>query len=571
MRVAIYARVSTESQEARGTIGSQLDVLRKRVAEEGHELVAEYCDDGCSGAQLDRPGLDALRDAAEAGQLDAVWCLSPDRLARMYAYQVIVLDELARHGVTGLFHDTPLPADDPQAQLLTQVQGVIAEYERAKIAERYRRGKLWRARAGEVIAWKCSYGYRRIARCADRAAHLEIYEPEAAIVRRIFRDYVENNLSMRQITWQLNQDRVPSPNGKAVWGVSTIGRLIRNEAYVGRAFYNRTTSVLDRRAGKGARQVRRPRDQWIPIVVPAIVDEGLFEAAQRVTYDNSRWSPRRTEPDHWLLRGLIKCGHCGVSVSCHKMRGRNGAFNYYYYCHNHDPLRARGEHRRCPERNIRADELDAFVFDQVRTTMLRPDVLLTGEVAVSTRGEAGDDELLAAQLARFNRKIDSVAAERRRLADLYQANFIEREELLRRGRELELRFSALEAQRKTLTDQREQLAQQNKLRERVEGFADKVRTTIDRLDFDQRQNLLRLIVDEIRVAGWRVEIQLRIPLDSPPGPATQGVSSQDRLRSLHTEDDGMVDQSVDGRDEHGVIAEYCGMPLSLTGESLRLA
>jgi DNA invertase Pin-like site-specific DNA recombinase len=155
MRVAIYARVSTESQEARGTIGSQLEVLRKRVAAEGHELVAEYPDDGWSGAQLDRPGLDALRDAAQAGQLDAVWCLSPDRLARVYAYQVIVVDELARFGVTVLFHDTPPIVDDPQAQLLTQVQGVIAEYERAKIAERYRRGKLWRTRAGEVIAWKC--------------------------------------------------------------------------------------------------------------------------------------------------------------------------------------------------------------------------------------------------------------------------------------------------------------------------------------------------------------------------------------------------------------------------------
>src|SRR5215470_238614 len=140
MRVAIYARVSTDAQESRGTIGSQLEVLRKRVATEGHELIAEYCDDGCSGARLDRPGLDALRDAAEAGQLDAVWCLSPDRLARMYADQVIVLDELARHGVRVLFHDALAFADDPQAQLLTQVQGVIAEYERAKIAERNRRG-----------------------------------------------------------------------------------------------------------------------------------------------------------------------------------------------------------------------------------------------------------------------------------------------------------------------------------------------------------------------------------------------------------------------------------------------
>ena len=553
MRVAIYARVSTESQEARGTIGSQLEVLRKRVATEGHELVAEYRDDGWSGARLDRPGLDALRDAAEAGRLDAVWCLSPDRLARMYAYQVIVVDELAHHGVTVLFHDTPPLADDPQAQLLTQVQGVIAEYERAKIAERYRRGKLWRARAGEVIAWKCSYGYRRIARSAERAAHLVIYEPEAVIVRRIFRDYVESNLSMRQISWQLNQELVPSPSGKAIWGVSVIGRLIRNEAYIGRAYYNRTASVLDRHPAKAKRQVRRPRDQWIPIAVPAIIGEELFEAAQHVSYDNAKWSPRRTEPDRWLLRGLVKCGHCGVSVSCHKMRGRNGSFHYYYYCRNHDPLRAGGEHRRCPERNVRAGELDAFVFDQVRATMLRPDVLLAGEAAVSTRREAGSDELLATQLASLDRKINAVDAERRRLADLYQASFIEREELLRRGKELELRRSALNAQRQALIDQREELAQQNRLRDRVEGFARRVQATIDRLDFAQRQSLLRLVIDEVRVSGWLVEIRFRIPLDNPPEPPNTRVSTKNRLRSLHIEDRGVMDETVDGGERHGGV------------------
>ena len=157
MRAAIYARVSTESQQQRGTIGSQLEALRQRVASEGDELVAEFCDDGHSGARLDRPGLDALRDAAEAGLFDTVWCLSPDRLARVYAYQVIVLDELARHRIKVRFTDAPPIDDDPQAKLLTQVQGVIAEYERAKIAERYRRGKLFRSRSGEVIAWRTPY------------------------------------------------------------------------------------------------------------------------------------------------------------------------------------------------------------------------------------------------------------------------------------------------------------------------------------------------------------------------------------------------------------------------------
>src|SRR4051794_332271 len=200
MRVAVYARVSTEAQEARGTIGSPLAALRDRVTAEGHDLVAEFVDDGHSGARLDRPGLDALRDAAEAGVIDTVWCLSPDRLARVYAYQVIVLDELARHGVTVRFADAPDIDDDPQARLLTQVQGVIAEYERAKIAERYRRGKLWRSRSGEVLAWKTPYGYRRVPRSANQPAHLEIYEPEAVVVRRIFDDYVAGGHSTREIT-----------------------------------------------------------------------------------------------------------------------------------------------------------------------------------------------------------------------------------------------------------------------------------------------------------------------------------------------------------------------------------
>ena len=148
-------------------------MLRERVGLEGDEPVAEFCDDGHSGARLDRPGLDALRDAAEAGLIERVWCLSPDRLARVYAYQVIVLDELARHGVSVRFTDAPPLDDDPQAKLLTQVQGVIAEYERAKIAERYRRGKLFRSRNGEVLAWRTPYGYRRQPRDAHGPARLQ--------------------------------------------------------------------------------------------------------------------------------------------------------------------------------------------------------------------------------------------------------------------------------------------------------------------------------------------------------------------------------------------------------------
>ena len=384
MKAVIYARVSTERQAERGTIGSQVEALRAHVAAAGDELAGEYCDDGHSGARLDRPGLDQMRDAAEAGLFEVVWCLSPDRLARSYAYQVLILDELARFGVRVRFTDAPgLDQDDPQARLLTQVQGVIAEYERAKIGERYRRGKLFRARTGEVISWKAPYGYRRTPRGPGGPAHLEIFEPEAAVVRRIFTERAAGT-TIRQICRQLNADAVPTPTGsRTVWGTSTLDRLLRNEAYIGRTYFNRTEAVPDRRPGHHSRQVPRPRADWIAIGCPAIIADEAFEAAGKVSTDNTKWSPRRAEPGAWLLRGLVKCGPCGVGTSCHKMRGRNGTWHRYYYCHNHDPLRAGGQDRRCPERNIRADALDEFVFGQIRAAVLDPGLLLAGEQAIA--------------------------------------------------------------------------------------------------------------------------------------------------------------------------------------------
>jgi DNA invertase Pin-like site-specific DNA recombinase len=569
MKVALYARVSTERQAERGTIGSQLQVLREHVTAGGDELAGEYVDDGQSGARLDRPGLDALRDAAEAGLFELVWCLSPDRLARAYAYQVLVLDELARFGVTVRFTDAPdLAAGDPQATLLTQVQGVIAEYEKAKIAERYRRGKLFRARAGEITTWKTAYGYRRVARTGAVAAHLEIYEPEAAVVRRIFTDRAAG-ITVREICRRLNTDRLPSPTGKATWGHSTLCRLLRNEAYIGRVYFNRTETITDPRPARRTRQVPRPREEWIPIDCPRIITDEQFEAATRVAYDNTKWSPRRAEPGAWLLKGLVKCGACNVGTNCHKMRGRNGTWHRYYYCRNHDPLRAGGEERRCPERNIRADALDEYVFDQIRTALTQPSMLLAGEQAIAVSTPIPDDELLAAELARLDRKIDATTAERRRLADLYQAGLIDLPELQRRSTEVTARRRDLQTKRDTLAAERTALTHGNLLRRRVTDFARQIREVIDHLDRPQKQQLLRLLIEDVHVTGWQVKIRLRIPLDPPdpgqtrpeprrPAPSPTrppAVSSQDRLRSVGVDDVRVVEQAVQEADRGGVLGQ----------------
>jgi site-specific DNA recombinase len=525
VKVAVYARVSSESQAARGTIASQLEALASRTAAERDEVVATYIDDGYSGARLDRPGLDALRDAAEAGAFEAVWCLSPDRLAREFAYQVLIMDELARFGVTVRFTDTPPIDDNPQARLLVQVQGLFAEYEKAKMAERYRRGKIYRMRAGEAIFWKVPYGYRRAPRSEAGPPHLEVYEPEAEVVRRMFNEYLEGT-SLRQVARHLYEDGSLTATSKALWRPSTIAGLLHNRAYAGTAVWNRHDDVAHH--GEKRRRLR-PQEEWVEVPVPPIVSEEVFAAVQATTRDNSIFSPRRSTPGLWLLRGLVVCGACGVRAHAHQTRSTKDHVNRYYDCANHDPFRAGGPDRRCRERQIRADELDAFVFGQVRQVLLRPELLIAGEEALAGKAKIPDDQLCAAQLERIGRRGDQVDAERRRLADLYQAGLVDLDELRRRSKDVAARKTRLDNERAQLIARQQQLAVDNQLRRCVADFAARATTGIDNLDFDGRQRLLRLVVEQVRVTGWHVEIRLRIPLDdgSPDG----GPGQPDRPKS----------------------------------------
>ena len=255
VRVALYARVSTERQQERGTVGSQLEALRAAADADGHEVIEEFIDDGYSGARLDRPALDRLRDAAEAGVFDGVICLAADRLARVYAYQVLIIEELARFGVAVRFLEGPAHGEDPQATLLVQMQGVIAEYERAKIAERYRRGKLYRARQGEIPFWKTSYGHRRVVPADGGPARIEIFEPEAEIVRCIFDAYVEKGRSIRQIALRSARPRDPLADGQA-----DLGHLYDHPAAEQRGVH-RNRLLQPARALRRRRPARRAQPQ----------------------------------------------------------------------------------------------------------------------------------------------------------------------------------------------------------------------------------------------------------------------------------------------------------------------
>lgn len=204
MRAAIYARVSTEKQQKEHTIGSQLEALRAYAGKHGMEVVEEFAGEGYSGARLDRPALDRMPDLTERQGFEILLSYCTDRLARKFVPQALILDELERFGVKTIFIEGGA-ADDPLSKLMHQITG--AEFERAKITERYRRGKLYRTRCGEIVSPDVPFGYTRIPRRDGVPAHAEIKETEAAVVRRVFDAYVKRGLTVRQIAKELTLDR----------------------------------------------------------------------------------------------------------------------------------------------------------------------------------------------------------------------------------------------------------------------------------------------------------------------------------------------------------------------------
>src|SRR5436189_1110983 len=290
---AIYARVSSDRQREDKTIASQTTCLREYAQAQGYTVPSEWVfeDEGYSGATLARPGLERLRDLVAEGQVQAVLVYGPDRLSRKYAYQVLLLEEFSRQGVETVFLQG-VPAQTPEERLLVQFEGMIAEYERAQIAERTRRGKRHRAKSGCVnVLCGAPYGYRYIKKSEQAQAYYEIVEAQAAVVRKIFAWYTQELWSIGAIARQLNEERIPTRSGRGLWERSTVWAMLRNPAYQGMACFGKTevcprqriTRPLRQKGGYSRRSSsskEKERSQWIEIAVPALVSRETFALAQ---------------------------------------------------------------------------------------------------------------------------------------------------------------------------------------------------------------------------------------------------------------------------------------------------
>ena len=529
--IALYARVSSEQQAQQATIESQLGALRERAIADGHHVLPgdEYIDNGFSGATLVRPALERLRDRIAEGAIDIIYVHHPDRLARRYAYQVLLLEEFAAHGSSVVFLHGP-SANNAEDALLLQVQGMIAEYERARIVERSRRGKLHGARQGSVSTLSgAPYGYLYVRKSETEPARYEILLPQAKVVRRIFYELVHEQRSIGEIVRTLNAEHIPTPRTAPRWDRTMVWRLLRNPAYIGQAAYGKTeaaersyllrplrgTAPIPRKSKSTYR--KRPPERWIHIPVPALVTAEVFAATRDQLQRNRRLSQRNVRGQRYLLQGLVVCGRCGYAyygkaVLKSHAKGRRQYRYAYYRCIGTDAYRFAGG-RVCTNTQVRADQLDDYVWESVRRVLEDPDRVIQEWTRRSKTDRAQSERRVqrdeaGAVLASHERSL-------KRVLDAYEAGVLDLNELTERSERLRTR---IQRAREDLHQAEEKLTETVTLQAvagRLKDFAARVKDGLDRLTWHERQQLVRALVARVEVDEEGATVVYRLPSTAP--------------------------------------------------------
>ncbi len=534
--VALYARVSSERQVEAQTVGSQLAALRERAVSDGLPIAPahEFVDDGYSGATLIRPALERVRDLAALGGVEVLYVHSPDRLARKYVHQVLLLDEFARAGVRVVFLNHT-PAQTPEDELLLQVQGVIAEYERAKIIERVRRGRRHAARLGSLAALAhAPYGYHYLgpAQGADPPRY-EVVLDEARVVRQLFDWVGRERCSIGEVARRLTQAGVPTRTGKTRWDRGTVGAMLHNPAYKGEAAYGRTRSgpwqrhTLRPVRGKSAHPhqpataTRVAPTEWLTLAVPTLVDPALFAAVQEQLAENQRRARVQRRGARHLLQGLLVCGDCGYAIpgATVSYRTKDGTAQQrtYYRCRGRDAPRLGAERGEplCHTAPLAAAPVEAAVWAEVRAVLEDPTRLAAEYTrraeSIRDRTAQTDSRATATQLTKLRQGLG-------RLIDTYTEGLIGKAEFEPRLARLRQRIAALEQLLQQEDGEADTTHDLHLLVGRLDEFAIQVRAGLADADWHLRREIIRALVQEIEVTTEQITVVFRIG-PQPVGPA----------------------------------------------------
>lgn len=543
VRAAFYARVSSDQQADSGTIASQIRALHERVQQDGCRVEQElsFVDDGYSGSTLLRPALERLRDAAANGSIDRLYVHSPDRLARKYAYQFLLIEELQRAGVELIFLNREL-SRSPEDELLLQVQGVVAEYERAKILERSRRGKQHAARCGCIhVLGGAPYGYRYVRKQeGGGTARYEIVAEEAQRVQQMFVWIGRDRLSLNEVARRLTAQGIPTRTGKARWHPRSVWGILTNPAYKGTAMFGKTRSGERRPRLRPVRgQPEQPRRgfssyegaaaEQIPIPVPALVSEELFVTVAEQLAENQKRHRQSGPGGCFLLQGLLVCPCCGYAL-CGKRCDRHTVDGeprryIYYRCVGSNPARFGGQ-AVCRNRPLSAGPLETAVWKDVCTLLAHPEKV-EEEYQRRLRGTPAAADTIPVEA--LTKRIQQVKRAIARLIDAYGEGLLEKNEFEPRIRGAKERLTTLEKEACVQADQANQEQELHLVIERLQGFADQVQAGLHTADWETRREILRAMIRRVEVDENQIKIVYRV--NPPPfAKAPDGGVWQDCLR-----------------------------------------
>ncbi|MBV8074794.1 MAG: recombinase family protein, partial [Planctomycetaceae bacterium] len=542
MRIAIYVRVSTQRQAEMQSIDQQIERLRKHVEDQGWPLPEDHVfrDDGYSGASLKRPGLDRLRDRAALASFDAVFLTDPDRLARNYVHQVLLIEELQKHGCRVEFLDRPM-SQDPHDQLLLQIRGAVAEYERTLIAERTRRGRQRRSQAGQMLPWtRAPYGYRMAMDRPRDPSGVSQDPTEAAVVAEIFAWYLEGRHTLHGLVDHLRELGVPSPSGKPYWSGASVRGILKNPISTGRIYASRTRYRDAKVRRSATHPIGRPHgtaepvptEEWIEVgTVPAVVTQEQFDRAQAKLAANLSFSARNNKVGCYLLRSLISCGRCGLACMARRLPPRNS----YYVCTGKSRAARHRNGATCRSRYIPSRAIDDLVWHDLCELLRHPEAVADAFRRASVG--AWHPQEFQARRERLRQGRASLAQQLERLTEASLGGVIPLPEYQRRRVEIEARGAALAEQESRLAGEADRLDQALGLATSLESFCERASQGLQEATFDQRRQLVELLIDRVVVTDDEIEIRYVFPTcpqsehvrfchlrsdyfhDPPPGPS----------------------------------------------------
>jgi site-specific DNA recombinase len=501
-RLAIYARVSTEEQKEGQTIDSQIAELERFARDKCWQITGIYKDEGWSGGVMARPELDRMRDDARNGLFEAVLINDVDRLARDVTHLGVIKRDLEKHTVRVIFRK--LPSDtSPASNLMVNILGSFAEFERELISDRTRRGRRHKVEVRkQYLGSNTAYGYRYIPKdqAAGKEGILEIMPEEAAVVRSIFLWVDQEGLSARQVVRRLNELKIRPKKGACQWAKSSVLRILRNEMYAGVWHYNKfeacepktQTGVLRYRKRSKCSVRARPRSEWLPLMLPEslqIIPRIRWERVQCQIDRNIMFSPRN-EKHAYLLKSLVVCGGCKsryVGEPCHG--------NFYYRCH--------ARCKRFP--TIRASALDDAVKEAITETMLNPGVILD-PLRKLDAADAIDTKKQEIQIKAMESELQQIQKEEDRLLEAYRQSIISPAQLGSQIEKLKSRKTAADMTHSQIQPQKH-VRSADQIQKDVIDYCSEAAERIKAFTPDKWREFLRTVIRTIIFEGTQIRIK----------------------------------------------------------------